>query len=235
MIRPTALLFVLVALPTCGDTPAAEAGEDKFNDPSGFSDSSLNRMSCATCHDPSEEPDPSVILPGYPLHGVVARSSWWGGQAATLLDAVNACIVYFMRGDELEPDEDAARQLYEYLLSITPPGSDLTPLPLTIVENIAPIPLGDAARGEVVYETACRNCHGELGSGAGGISEFILPDDMATYDEELPGVPKGLILIEVIRHGRFFGVGGQMPFFSLELLTDEQIGDLLAFLNFPSE
>lgn len=227
-------MMVALATGTACTRTAAEAGEDLFHDPRGFSESRRNHFSCATCHATSEAPLTDRIYPGYNLHGVVARRAYWGGQAATLLDAVNTCIVYFQRGEPLDPASGPARQLYEYLVSLTPEGSDPTPLPLSIVENIVPVPLGDPQRGGEIYRRACQACHDEPG-GDGGLADFTLPDDTAQYAEIFPGVPAGLVVIELVRHGRFFGVGGTMPFFSLETLTDEQIGDLLAFLGLPAE
>ena len=37
--------------------------------------------------------------------------------------------------------------------------------------------------------------------------------------------------IEKVRHGKFFSVGGNMPLFSLEALSDAQLGDVLAYLE----
>ena len=45
----------------------------------------------------------------------------------------------------------------------------------------------------------------------------------------------GLVVIEKVRHGRFFDIGGVMPPFSLESLSNAQLSDLLAFLNAPSQ
>ena len=45
------------------------------------------------------------------------------------------------------------------------------------------------------------------------------------------GVPKQLVVIEKVRHGQFFGVGGSMPPYSQEALSDADLGALLAFLG----
>jgi thiosulfate dehydrogenase len=34
-----------------------------------------------------------------------------------------------------------------------------------------------------------------------------------------------------VRHGKFYNVGGNMPLFSLEALSDAQLGDILAYLE----
>jgi len=227
-------ILLLLATAAC-EQRAADAGRERFEDPQGFSDSSLNRMACADCHSADQGGDPERILPGFDLWGVGARASWWGGQSARLVDAVDQCIVYFLLGDPLDPESEAGMQLDELLRSITPEGSDPAPLPMTIVENITAIPLGDAVAGEQTYDRTCGYCHGEPGTGAGGLSDFILPDSTSEYDGLFPGTPKGLVVIEAIRHGRFFGIGGQMPLFSLERLSDAEIGDILAYLGLPAE
>ena len=58
-----------------------------------------------------------------------------------------------------------------------------------------------------------------------------MPEVFNDYDLLFPGVPKQLVVIEKVRHGQFFGVGGNMPLYSLEALSDEDLGALLAFLG----
>jgi thiosulfate dehydrogenase len=45
------------------------------------------------------------------------------------------------------------------------------------------------------------------------------------------GFEVDLVVTEKVRHGQFFGVGGNMPPFSLESLSDEDLGALIAFLG----
>jgi thiosulfate dehydrogenase len=40
-----------------------------------------------------------------------------------------------------------------------------------------------------------------------------------------------LVFIEKVRHGGFLGYGGLMPPFSLEAMTDAELGALLSFLG----
>jgi thiosulfate dehydrogenase len=51
------------------------------------------------------------------------------------------------------------------------------------------------------------------------------------YPAEFPGVDPSLVVIEKVRHGRFFGIGGEMPLFSSEALPDPALGDLLEYLE----
>lgn len=69
-------------------------------------------------------------------------------------------------------------------------------------------------------------CHGARDTGAGRINDLasILPDVRAEYDALFPGIPHALVFVEKIRHGQFYGVGGNMPFYTLEALSDEDLG-----------
>jgi thiosulfate dehydrogenase len=138
-----------------------------------------------------------------------------------------------MRGQPLDRTSDKGRALFEYLESISPAGSPTDIVPMTIVENIVAIPLGDATRGEDLYRRSCAFCHGDIHTGEGTILDrkVILPEVTDDYDRLFPGVPHGLVTIEVVRHGRFFDVGGTMPFLTTELMSDAELGDVLAYLG----
>jgi thiosulfate dehydrogenase len=229
-------LVVLALLAACTSTESgAEYGDELFHDRHGLSASSLNAFSCADCHQTSAEAS-DRIMPGASMVGVAARERWWGGQTLSLLDAVDTCLVYFMRAEPLARDSDESRALHEYLLSLTPADAASDIVPMTVVENVVAVPLGDAARGEEIYERTCQHCHGEVHTAEGKIfaRDVVLPEIADDYDQIFPGVPHGLVVTEVVRHGRFFGVGGTMPFFTSERLSDAQLGDLLAFLGLPT-
>jgi thiosulfate dehydrogenase len=232
-MRRWVLLSVALAAAGCGGpTPAADYGEELFQDPT-LSESRYNAFSCATCHAVTAEPEPGRLNSGYTLHNAAFRKSWWGGYQTRLLDSVNFCFTAFMRGvTPLAPDEPRSRALYEYLERISP-ERDVEPLPLTVVKDIVDVPRGDAGRGAEVYRAACQECHGAPHTGQGRLTELtpVLPEVTQEYGELFPGVPPGLVVIEKIRHGRFFGVGGNMPPYSLEAMSDEQLGALLAYLE----
>jgi thiosulfate dehydrogenase len=232
-------LAVLVALAACGsEKTGAEYGAELFHDKTGFSASTMNDFSCADCHRTTAEPEAGDdrIVPGATLYGVAARKRWWGGQSISLEDAVNTCVVYFLRGQPLDPESDRARALHEYLESITPEGSPTDVVPMTVVENITAIPLGDATRGADLYRRSCQFCHGDIHTGKGNILQrkVLLPEVANDYDRLFPNVPHGLVVTEAVRHGRFFGIGGAMPFLTTELMSDAELGDVLAYLGLPT-
>lgn len=231
-----AVLAALVAVGTgCGgDEPetAAEYGERLFND-SRLSSSEFNSFSCATCHAVTPTPAAGRLDSGYSLYDVAFRERWWGGYETRLLDAVNFCYVSFMRGVQpLPEDSPQSRALYEYLVSISP-NRPTEPRPFTVVKDITEVPRGSAGRGGEVYRAACQGCHGEPHTGTGRLTDdaSLLPEVTADYARLFPGVPPALVVIEKVRHGPFFKVGGTMPLYSQEALSDEDLGALLAFLG----
>ena len=224
------VLTLLVA--GCGPTPAREYGQQLFSD-SRLSSSQYNSFSCATCHATSATLPPDKVYPGMTLSGVASRPNWWGGYETRLLDAVNFCYTQFMRGTTpLAPEDPQSRALYEYLVSLSPePTSPAQPF--TLVKDITDVPRNDSARGAQVYAAACQDCHGMTHSGQGRLTPLapVLPEVTSEYDALFPGTPYALVFIEKIRHGRFFGVGGNMPPYSEESLSDADLGALLAYLG----
>lgn len=205
-----------------------EKGKALFSDPR-FSPSVFNTFSCATCH--AVDDQDARMLSGYDLRNVTQRVRTWGGYERDLLAAVNVCFVYFMRGQPLSREDANAQALYEYLHSLT--GGSADTRPMGVVKQAADVPRGDVTTGARVYERACLGCHGSKDTGDGRISNraSILPNVQADYDAIFPGIPHAVVFVEKVRHGQFFGVGGNMPFFSTEALSDADLGALLAYLG----
>ena len=226
------LALGLLAAGCGGSTSAADFGEELFQD-ARLSESQFNSFSCSTCHATTAEQEPGRIHSGYTLYNSAFRPSWWGGYETNLLDAVNFCYVNFMRGvSPLTPEDPKSRALYEYLVELSP-DRQAPALPFTVVKDLTDVPRGSASRGAEVYRAACQTCHGETHTGKGRITQLasILPEVTDSYSTMFPGVPKQLVVIEKVRHGQFFGVGGTMPLYSREALSDEDLGALLAFLG----
>ena len=234
--RPWAALAAL-AVAACDDgseppapeqVPAAEHGRALAQDPA-FSGSRFNAFACSDCHVLDLADD--RIVAGAPLPGAAGRPTFWGGAERDLKGAVDACVVFFMKGDELDPADPDARALYEFLLSIEGEGPT-DEQPFTLVARTLDVPArGDPTRGAEVHRLACEGCHGAAEPGAatrGGSPQ--LPDQARDEAAVLfPDYPPAAVFTEKVRHGQFFGIGGTMPAFSLEALSDEDLGALLAF------
>jgi thiosulfate dehydrogenase len=230
-VRSLILAAVLAGCDANGPVAAADYGEELFNDP-GFSRSEFNSFSCATCHD--TRPDSGSVRIGATLYDGAFRDSWWGGYAPRLIDAVGFCYVYFMRGEPLAPDDERGRALYEYLVRLSS-AKPSPALPMTVVENVGIVPRGDPVRGETVYGAACRVCHGDPHTGRDRISYLasIIPETSVGFARQQfnPPIDPALVVVEKVRHGQFFGVGGNMPLFSREALSDDDLGAVLAYLG----
>jgi thiosulfate dehydrogenase len=243
MRLPYFLALVLAMSACSGDDPPpeivtvhvtpADRGRQVYSDPKA-SPSPYNRFSCATCHAspdvPAHPPDP--IFTGAPMAGVMQRSSYWGGQEFDLLSAINHCRTLFMEAAApWSADEDAAKGLYAYLSSLPPGGAE--PIPFTLTKAPHDVPAGDKAAGAEIHRRACKPCHGEIHDGAGRITTRapLLPDeplrDHATYSP----ADQRLVFVEKVRHGGFYGYGGDMAPFSNEVLSDADLGALLAYLE----
>ncbi len=237
-LRRRSQSFALVVLawgavaPGCGDedVPAAELGARLFS-ATELSTSPINRFSCATCH--VVAPGAPAIVPnrwdsGYNLAGAAARRSWWGGGALRLLDAINVCVGQFMGGRALVAEEPRARQLGEFL-AVNAPAQTLDPVPLTIVRATTPLTelTGNRERGALIYTSSCLRCHGALHTGSGRLDSrtSILPEETL---RAFPNAARAAF-VEKIRHGRFFNIGGVMPFYSVEAMSDADVADLLAY------
>jgi thiosulfate dehydrogenase len=223
-----ALVFVALAA-GCGSRPAVDYGRALFSDAT-VSSAASNPFKCSTCH----EIVPTAVksLPGYTMYDSTVRAAWWGGTVTTVLDATNQCVSQFMRGKPLADDDEKGRAIFVYLSSLSPDASAPT-LPLTVVQNIVDVPSGDATRGKMWWDQGCGNCHGAPHTGDGRISDVasLVPDDSLAAHGTDPKTGARPVVIEKVRHGKFFNVGGNMPLFSLEALSDAQLGDILAYLE----
>jgi thiosulfate dehydrogenase len=234
LLLPLFLLLVATFGIGCGDReiPAAELGSRLFASPA-VSTSRFNHFACSTCHTVSADGGPVVRGrwdAGYNLAGVAGRPSWWGGASLELLDAMNDCIELFMGGRRLTAADDSARQLGAYLAANSPPGPQPA-APLTIVRVVTPLAdlVGHAENGALIYTASCARCHGAPHSGSGRLdsSVSVLPEDTLHF---FPTNARAAF-VEKIRHGRFFNIGGVMPFYSVEAMTDAEVADVLAYIG----
>jgi thiosulfate dehydrogenase len=228
----------LVACPDRGivTESAAERGRELFESPE-LSDSPGNTLACSDCHALRASDAAGAYLPGAPLAGAVDRPSYWGGQESSLLGAINHCRYYFMLSSRPWTGEEAdARAIYALLESLDASAEERAAQPFTLGE-VSRLDPGDPERGEGIYRAACGSCHGAKTSGAGAIvaGASRLPEQ--TLDEHPLGeygeLDRFLVFIEKTRNGLFRGYGGTMPPFSVEVLSDEELADVLSYLEVP--
>jgi mono/diheme cytochrome c family protein len=229
-------LIVSAALGSCEDRVSAEQrGRELFASPS-FSTSRFNQYSCATCHRSAPTDRPDAVLPGALLAGVTARPTFWGGSVVALEDAVGLCFEKFMRGGRFDASAERSVDLYAFLYSIErAPGAITNAVAFTIPGATVPPGSGDAARGQRVYERACAACHGALRQSARAImSATVIPDDTEREHGAALGYTQDTlrqVFVEKARHGAFLGFAGTMPPFSTELLSDQDLADMVAYVS----
>jgi thiosulfate dehydrogenase len=210
---------------------AVDHGKALFSDPAA-SPSTINHFSCSTCHLAESDASDRRILPGATLAGSPERPSFWAGQENDLLRSINHCRFYFMGAPEPWTDADEeARAMFAYLTSLE--GGSTKPVAFSVVKSIEDVPAGDRSAGATVYERACAGCHGDAHTGKGRIVETasIMPEEVIEEHGYLSFDERRLIFVEKARHGGFLGYSGTMPPFSSEVLSDDELGDLLSFFD----
>lgn len=216
---------------------AVDHGAALFRDP-GVANSSYNSYSCSTCHEAKPGDAGDLILVGAPLAGATKRPSYWGGEELDLLRSINDCLYYFMLKDApWTADDEDARAMYAYLEALSADGAGAEPQPFTPAYALGDPPPGDAASGASIYKKACASCHGDAHTGASRLvaRASVLPEQTLTEHPlgKYTDAQRRLVFVEKTRHGGFVGYGGQMPPFSKEALSDQDLGDLLAFFGLP--
>jgi thiosulfate dehydrogenase len=216
---------------------AAEHGQALFSDPQ-ISGTSYDQMSCSTCHD-IHEGDSNLLKTGAPLAGALERPTYWGGQEDTLLGSINACLYYHMlANDPWLGNEEDAQAIYAYLESeeATATDEEKQAVPFTIGPVAVP-GSGDPKHGGDLYTKTCVTCHGVKGTAFGRLIDTApeLPDQtLAAHPApDYTDSDRRLVFVEKTRHGGFLGYGGQMPPFSEEVLSDQDLADILAYLGVP--
>lgn len=228
--------LLLAGTAGCKGNTAIDHGEALFRDPA-LAQSGLNSYTCATCHEATAGEAGDTLLPGATLAGVTNRPHYWGGQELDLLRSVNHCLYYFMAqptpwtGEEVE-----ARALYAYLEALSE-GASAEPAPFEVAYEVLAPPAGDAGRGDGLYTRACLSCHGAAHTAEDRSVDWapLLPEQFveAHPSEEYTDAERRLVFVEKVRHGGFIGYGGVMPPFGLEKLSDQELGDIVAFLGLP--
>jgi mono/diheme cytochrome c family protein len=215
-------------LGACGSNleidPALESGERVFTSPIEGG----NTFTCATCHAITEPAHDGLRRPGHPLGDATRRPSYKNGQVSTFLEATNSCLTEWMNAPTWQQDDEAYQALHAFLDAGAPASAP--PLSFEIVPPPPDEALGggDAEVGRAVFNETCAVCHG--------------PDGIGT-NQALPVAQRGLEAAHVARRVRTSGrnessvydglTGGIMPFWAADRLSDDELRDIIAWLEQP--
>ncbi len=242
---PIAIALLLVA---CADTerrePLAARGAEIAGEPAS-SRSRYNVFACTTCHAARPADVGDRLLPGATLEGAARRPTFWGGDVVHLREAVERCWVFFMRGTATDLDGPTGEALSAWLDSLALEGSTAGTQAWshTWPRTVRSLGDGDAALARPIWNRACANCHGAIGTGAGRLGPLvsIVPRDTerehcaTVFPPTYPDATTYMrtVVVEKIRHGSFLGYAGSMPPFSNEVLSNDDVRHLTALFRCP--
>jgi mono/diheme cytochrome c family protein len=207
------------------DPEAIRRGMKVFEEP----DPDGNLFACGTCHDLAPDEELTFLRPGHTLHDALRRPSYKAGRVATFLGASNVCRIDWMVTAPWQETSPDFKDLVAFLESISP-ADEAPPLAFEIAppSRTGP-PAGSADDGCVLFHKSCVTCHGESGAGtflAPSLFEFEFAPDFIREKIRLSG-PSLEDNPKTVYDGL---VGGVMPFWSRDKLSDAQVEDLVSYL-----
>jgi thiosulfate dehydrogenase len=188
-----------------------------------------NKMNCSNCHqEAGTKPFAFNLLmshANYPQYR--ARE----GRVLTLAERINNCVMRPHNGKPLPLDSKEMIAILSYLKWINsqiPEGKKVKGEKNLAVEF--PDRAADPLKGEVVYATHCKRCHGDNGQG-------LIGANMPSYTYPLlwgdSAYQPGSSMHRVIKQAQW--LKGNMPYDSAKwnkpILTDEEALDVAAFVN----
>lgn len=196
--------------------------------------SSGNQFSCSNCHAVSEDTDgfstvDNLHRPAHPLFNVINRDSYQNGNSNVLFDAVNICLQDWMSADSWAESSQQWLDLEAYFQqeSNTDAVSDIT---ATQIAPISDFSNGDIVTGQTLFNQTCATCHAEnaLGSTiAGDLTVLNLGPERVAEKVRTSGSTTSSI---------FPGLtGGNMPFWSQERLSDENLAHIAVYVDSISQ
>jgi len=191
-----------------------------------------NQAKCSTCHGNTAN---AATYPGDSLFNIAYHTSFKGGDAPTLRDAVNACVTGWMGGSALTADSAAWKALEGYLQSISDPAvtTPNTLMPEVLADEAAYADAydgGDATAGAVAFADHCARCHGlglKVGTasapskGALGVLDVgYIAQKVRTSGPPPSGTNDATDLTP-----------GPMPFFEPDELSADALANIIAYLR----
>lgn len=215
------LLFTISLFACAADSEETPVtGESLYSQP--LADG--NTFACATCHAIAEPASDGIRRPGHPIGDAAMRASYKNGQVATLLEAVNSCRQEWMATTAWAADDAEWLSLEEFLFEQATGAA-----PALAFERVEP-PLelggGDPDAGKATFNSTCVVCHGEDAVGttrAPQLAGITLDADKIAERVRTSGRTDSQVYPGL--------TGGIMPFWSASRLSDQELRDIIAFIE----
>jgi len=219
----------------CEEGLVARCGQDVFETPSPLG----NEFACSHCHSTT----PASVVPSsgqiHVAHGVgdvVARPAYFGGAVPDLLGAVNRCRADWMAAPPWQSEDQEFAEIEAFLSSLHRGGGNAAPLEVDITPPATTGPSeGDPEVGCELFARACSSCHGEYGVGGSSRAPSLWTRQLSSYTIREYIRRSGPTTNEVPDTLYEGLLGNTMPFWSAQRLSDENVEDIVAYLDVASD
>lgn len=193
-------------------------------------ESSGNQFSCANCHAIAEDAQgfstsDNLRRPAHPIFNAINRASFHNGMTSTLFDAVNICRQDWMQVETFSESDDDWLDL-EAFFQEQSDESVAMEVSVTQVMPITDFTAGNQQMGQTLFNQTCATCHGEnaLGSElAGDLTLRRLDKDGVAQKVRTSGPSDSQVFVGL--------QGGNMPFWSQERLSDEDLAHIAEYVD----
>ncbi len=188
-----------------------------------------NSFTCASCHEIVEPASNGYRRPGHPIGDATRRPSYKNGQLTSMVDAVNSCLDEWMNAETFTESSAEYVALHEWLEQRAAPG-EAEAVSVQVVSPPADLSGGDPVEGRNTFNASCAGCHNIDGTGtirAPGVVGFGLSPELVANRVRSSGRTDS---------GVYDGLtGGIMPFWGANRLSDEELLDLVAYLELTDD
>jgi len=173
----------------------------------------------------SEPAADGIVRPGHPIGNATRRPTFKNGALTDVREAVNICRTEWMSATAFDADDPRWLALFDYLETQATAEQE----PALSFEIAAPpndLTGGDAMAGQQAFNGRCVVCHGVNAVGTNRAPRLTGID-----------IPAEEIAERVRMSGRtdssvYSGLtGGRMPFWAADRISDQQLRDVIAFIE----
>ena len=187
-----------------------------------------NDFACSSCHALTEPASDGFIRAGHPIGDATRRDTFKNGRVASFLDSAKSCLSEWMNANQNSLwDENSAdyQDLLAYLKDQDKGDGAALPISYTIqAPQTGAFANGDATRGKATFEASCALCHGSTNQGTNiGPAIGSTNPDLIAAKARLSGKTDSAVYDQLL--------GGSMPFWSLERMSDSDLADTIAHIQ----